>query len=477
MDRPTLSEGIIQQLGAIFTDSLRQAGPWLVGSADMETLERGVQAIGRQVLGRVVEAGVQAIAANMSIDRPNCPECGNPMRLVDRQRERNLQGLVGDYSFGRAYYFCDECGVGIAPLDERLGLGPGMLSPALGRVACWAGIQGSSFEEGAAAIDQALGTRVAIESTRRVTESVGAVAEAEQQAMIAKAQAGEAPCPKVDESQTPGTLLVAVDGAKVHLEDGWREVKVTAVAPLGPATEADEESGRERLVVGRQRYAAGFETAELFWYRVFVEACKQGLGNLALTMVVVLGDGADWIWRYAQAFLGVPGVKVVEIVDIYHAWEHLWEVGNKVYGQGSAKASAWVEPLKGKLLKEGVGPVIEALEALLPQEGEIGEEIRKAIDYFTVHRERMCYPQFIALKLPIGSGVVESACKTVVGQREHGPGMRWSKEGAQRVATLRAIYRSGEWDRFWSTRPMTRREPLVVVRSRASANNVSKPAA
>src|SRR3989304_4091263 len=213
MDRPNLSEGIIQELGSIFMDSLRKAGPSLAGSADLETLERQAQVIGRDVLGRVVEASIRSIAATTSVDRPNCPHCAKATRLVD-QRDRNLQGLVGDYGFSRAYYFCDDCNLGLAPLDDRLGLGPGTLSPALGRGVCWAGIQGS-FEEGAAAINEALGVMVPTESTRRVTESVGAVAEQEQQAMIARAQAGETPCPKVNKNETPGVLLVEVDALKV----------------------------------------------------------------------------------------------------------------------------------------------------------------------------------------------------------------------------------------------------------------------
>src|SRR3972149_4110941 len=135
MDSRNLSEGIIQELGSIFMDSLRKAGPSLAGSADLEALERQAQVIGRDVLGRLVEASIRSIAATTSVDRPNCPHCAKATRLVDSQRDRNLQGLVGDYGFSRAYYFCDDCSLGLAPLDDRLGLVfPGILSPALGRV-------------------------------------------------------------------------------------------------------------------------------------------------------------------------------------------------------------------------------------------------------------------------------------------------------------------------------------------------------
>ena len=83
---------------------------------------------------------------------------------------------------------------------------------------------------------------------------------------------------------------------------------------------------------------AGFETAALFWYRVYVAACQRGLHAPELALVVVLGDGADWIWRYAWQFLGRRGVELVEIVDIFHAWGHLWTVANAVFGAGTPPA-------------------------------------------------------------------------------------------------------------------------------------------
>ncbi|MGQ9854718.1 MAG: ISKra4 family transposase [Candidatus Oleimicrobiaceae bacterium] len=475
MDRPNLSEEIIQELGILFTDSLRQAGPLLLESADFDTLERRVQVIGRQVLGRVVEACVQAIAAAVPADDPKCPNCHRRMRLVDSKRGRELQGLVGDYQVRRAYYYCDVCQSGLAPLDERLGLGSGVVSPALGRVICRLGIE-ASFEEAADAVGEVLQTTIYREAGRRVTESIGAVAEAEEQAMIAEAEKGVEPVGELAEGETPKALLVAVDGAKVHLEDGWREVKASAIGSLGPKTEVDRDSGRERLVLEGQTYTTGFEAAERFWWRVYVDACRHGLGSLALTMVVVLGDGADWIWRYARSFLGLPGIELVEIVDIYHAFEHLWSVANAVYGEGSVQAMVWVEPLKKALMEEGVGPILDALRALSPPEGA-AKEVRKAIDYFSEHRERMRYPEFIERGLPIGSGAVESACKTVIGQREKGPGMRWTRGGAQAVATLRAIHRSGRWDSFWSTNPMKRRQASAFSRCRSKVDSTSRQAA
>jgi hypothetical protein len=291
------------------------------------------------------------------------------------------------------------------------------------------------------------------------------VAEAEQQAAMAAAAAGQVP-PLADGEAAPSALVVEVDGVQVPIGASWNEMKVGVVAPLGPATEVDPDSGRERLRLGRQSACAGFETAATFWYRVYVEACRRGLGQPSLTLVVLLGDGADWIWRYGRQFLALKGVELVEIVDQYHAIEHLWTVAHAVFGAGSAQAVAWVAPLKRGLSTDGVGPVLAALEPLaaLAMPETAAEEVRKAQGYFTTNAPRMDYPRFLAQRLPVGSGAVECACKTLVQAREKQAGMRWSRGGAQAVASLRALHRSDRWERFWQTQPQRRRPTVVIPR-------------
>jgi hypothetical protein len=468
VDRAELSEAIVRELGELFVSELRQAGPAVVAS-DLDGIERRLQELSRRVLGRVVEAVVTTIAAGQPVERPTCGTGQQAMRTVDPARPRALQGLVGDYRVRRAYVVCDRCGHGVAPLDERLGIGPGALSPGLARVVCRVGIE-MGFGSAADLVDETLRVNVATEAVRRVTEGIGAVAEADEQALMAQAQVGQPPPPDTSEG-TPAALVVEVDGVHVHAGGDWHEMKIGLVAPLGPATRTVKETGRIALTLGRQSACAGFETAALFWYRVYVAACQRGLGGPELALVVVLGDGADWIWRYAWQFLGRRGVDVVEIVDIFHAWGHLWKVANALFGAGTARASAWVEPLKGDLLDTGPAPILAALAALSPAasdpdlgpnlDSDAAEEVRKAIGYFTDHAARMDYPSFVARQLPIGSGGVESACKTLIQAREKQAGMRWSHAGAQVVASLRALHRSGRWDRFWQTHPHRRRPPIA----------------
>jgi hypothetical protein len=462
MDRVELSPSIIQEMGELFVDELNQVAPELV-RADLDGIEQSLQGVGRRVFGRVVQETIAAIEAGREKGAPSCPHCHRPMRLVDEARPRSLQGLVGDYQLVRAYFYCDRCSESCTPLDEQLGIGPGAFSPGLARVACRLGIE-KSFPEAADALSEALHMRVIDESVRRITEGIGQVAEAEQQTEVTRAKKGEDPVGSSQGVPITGMLAVEVDGALIHLEKEWHEAKVGVVSPLGPKEEVDRDTGRVHLQLGDQSYCVGLEQAEEFWYRAYAEACRRGLGNLAVVLVVVLGDGADWIWRYARQFLGVWQVQVVEIVDIFHAFEHLWTVANAVFGAGTAEAVQWVGPLKAQLEEKGVKPILEALGQLKTEDAGAAKEVSKALGYFTEHAARMDYPRFIAMKLPIGSGAVECACKVILEEREKGAGMRWKGRGAQAVATLRALHRSGRWRQFWQSHPQRRRPPVAPDR-------------
>jgi len=479
MDRDELSAAIIQEMGAVFMAALAEVLPALL-TDDLAGMEQRLRQVGRAVLGPVVER--VAAVREAEEERGSCPTCGGRLQRVDQARRRTLQGLVGDYTLHRAYYRCVGCGQGHVPLDARLDLGTGSLSPGLLRVVCRDGIAGG-FAEAVDRVSEAVGVRVDDEVLRRMTEGIGAVAEAEVQAAMARVARGQpawmdAEAAVMDAPES-GVLAVEVDGMFVHRDDDWHEMKVTTVAPLGPGVEVDADTGRERLAWGRASYGAGFEEAQAFWGRAHVEACRRGLGTPAVHTVVALGDGAEWIWRHARAFLALPGVEMVEIIDLYHAYEYLWAVGNAVFGEGTAAAAAWVEPLKTRLYAEGAPPLHAALTTLArtvcapvvapATESAAATAVRRAIDYVTTNAARLDYPAFMARRFPIGSGAVESSCKSVVQARTKGAGMRWSAVGAQQVVSLRALHRSGRWDAFWQTQPQRARLLLFPRARRAPA--------
>lgn len=452
MDRAELSSAIIAEMQALVGEALEAVVPELL-TLDMVTLEQRVQAVGRVLLGGLIERVARGHAQQGP--RPvRCAACGGPLKR--QERTRHLVGLVGDYALRRAYYWCTVCGQSQVPLDEAVGLGAGTVSPGLTRVVARAAVD-APFT---AAVEQVqetlgLGATLSAETARRLAEQIGAVAEAQTQAAIGRAQRGQpvwadAELQSADDS---ATLAVEVDGVLVHQEVGWQEMKVVTVAPLGPQMQTDPDSGRRHLAWGAASYGVGAEAAEVFWWRVYVEARRRGLGTPAVRTVVVLSDGARWIWERVRAFLGLPGVEVVEIVDIYHAYGYLWAVGHALFGAGSPQATAWVEPLKQQLYRYGAAPILTVLAALTPPTAEAVQTLEEARTYFTHNAARMAYPQFIARHFPIGSGAVESACKGVVEARLKQAGMRWGAPGSQAIASLRALHRSGRWAAFWHTHP------------------------
>jgi hypothetical protein len=174
-------------LGALFLAAVQEALPELL-SADLDGIERRLQAVSGRVFGRVLEQ-VVAVRTGQPLERPPCPACGGLLRLVERARPRQGPGLVGDATVQRPTYVCSRCGQGHAPLDAAVGLGRGPLTPALARVACRAGLA-TAFGEASDLLAETLGVAVPSAAVRRVTERVGAVAEREQQAASAPAQQG-----------------------------------------------------------------------------------------------------------------------------------------------------------------------------------------------------------------------------------------------------------------------------------------------
>jgi hypothetical protein len=360
-------------------------------------------------------------------------------------------GLVGEYRFARPTFHCAACHVGHAPLDAVLGLGDERLSPGLAQVVC-AQAQQASFAEASTSVQGSLGVYVDAETVRRLAEAVGRLIEHEQ---VDRTQW------MVPTSAVPERVVIETDGVHTPLRDGYHEAKVGRVAALGPQVRTDPETGRVTLVLQPSTFCVGLESSDDFFPRLTREAWRAGFTRGA-RQVVFLGDGARWIWHQVRTQFSHPGVEVVEIVDFYHASEQLGEVATAVFGAGTLLARSWWAEQRHILLHQGPAPVLAALAALAART-DLDEEARNVVrrnqdEYFTDNIARMDYPGFMARHLPIGSGAVESACKTLISQRHKGAGMRWTAPGAQQIASLRALYHSahGRWETFWASRPLTR---------------------
>jgi len=342
--------------------------------------------------------------------------CGKGMKYVS-DRERTVVSLLGKVRLRRAYYWCG-CGASRAPLDERLGVVGTDFSPGVRQAIGRLGGE-RPFEQGRELLGQLTGLWISTRSHRLVSERIG------------NALASQAPSPLRAQGDIADLYLLA-DGTMAPTREGWREVKVGVAFTADKG--ADGKPHRQTT-----RYFADVLDAEAFGWRWYNLA--EAVAGQRARRLIVLGDGAVWIWNLAAMHL--PGA--VQIVDWYHAVERLWLVANLLWGEGHPAAKRWARQAKKHLAHGQVEALLALLRRLSPRTAEARKAVREAIGYFQNNAERMRYRRFRRQGLFIGSGVVEAGCKHVVGQRLKGSGMRWSLDGLRAVLALRLAILYGPW--------------------------------
>lgn len=397
--------------------------------ADLDAREEAVWQQGQACL-RVLLEVVASAAAPRAAGR--CPCCQVvSVRPVARQRRRVVLSRLGLVRLPRELVTCRSCGHSWAPVDRVLGLGKTQRMTR--RVRLWLVQLGAlaPFRVAAALLEDLLGLAVGPETLRRHTAQVGRHLEAQQQRALQQVEATQEAAEPLDPA--PGLLTVQTDGVMVRFIDGWHEVKLGLVAGL--------LQGALQAV----SYVAAREGPEPFGLRLLAEAARRGalevvrwqgrdLRDPVLRTVLMLGDGAHWIWNLAAEHFG----ERTEIVDFYHACQHVWTVAKALLGEGTQAASFWAQARCRELLEHGAPAVLAALQVAKPLTPEAEKVLRVERGYFTRHAPRMAYPEFQGQGLPIGSGAVESAARHLVQHRMKRAGMRWSDSGGQAMLTLLA---------------------------------------
>lgn len=291
---------------------------------------------------------------------------------------------------------------------------------------------------------------------KQVAGEVGEMAEDLEEHYEEEIQKREGPPPEETKIVT-----VSRDATCVNTrEDGWRQAQVGAITFYAESTEVDEDGDpvRNRL---RTTYVAQMpEKASETFNPKFEQEVEHALGGLNSSVeIVCLADGAASNWSYFKAH---PRLKyAVHVNDFYHAAEHLSAVSQALFGQGTPEAERWFEKYRGVLKNEdgGVAKVIRSIRYFRSTRKIRGKDqlktIREALRYFTRNRSRMNYAEYRRRGLPIGSGVVEAACKTVIGHRFKRAGMRWSIPGGQSILNLRVAVLSQRWEAFWDCHEKT----------------------
>lgn len=398
-------------------------------------LESTAVAVSRQVAAALLEL---ATAASTPRVVGPCPACRAPgAEAVVRQRDRALLTRCGSIAVSRPHLTCRTCGHTRVPADDALGLPATVrMSPALGALVVAVGTL-LPFRDAATLLAETTGIAIAPETVRRQALAAGKALRAAEDAVVAVVARTLEPADPL--AIPPGRLTVEVDGVLVRFLDGWHEVKIGAVGGW---------TGERLDAVS---YVARRATPEAFGPVLGAEAARRGAlevvgwtgpltgrGLAILPEVIVLGDGAVWIWTRTAEQFG----RRIEILDYFHAGEHLTTVATAIFGERSTASQAWAAEQRTRLREEGVVPVLAALRALEPTSPAAAETLRVERGYLTKNADRMAYPAFRAAGLPIGSGAVESAAKHVVQQRMKRAGMRWSDAGGDAMLALCARHAS-----------------------------------
>jgi hypothetical protein len=409
---------------------------WPKGQPTLDEIEQAVEELHKEA-SRDLE---RRILERQRPDRPRENQtrcaCGTLARFRD-EATRRLITIHGEHVWSRPYYHCAACGDGFAPLDRALGLDGGATTFQIRR---WIARLASKepFVEGAADLEEFTGVRISASHLERIAVVIGSSLCAAQHEQAQRHLVGRLPIPGV----RPSRLYVSIDGKIVPLREPWRRdgsqgpvVCRYAECKTAVAYEAFSGEKGDRGVLCK---TYGATLGDVTAFTPLVATLAHTHGHHLAREVIVLGDGAVWIWQLAASQFPYA----IQILDYYHAVEHLTTVANARFGEGKPEATAWVAAREAELHEDRVKEVLEAIMEWKPR-SEAKRTVRdREHQYFASNAERMRYGTFRKKGYHIGSGVVESACGHVVGQRLDQAGMHWRKENAEAIVCLRAAMRS-----------------------------------
>ena len=431
----------------------------MADTLDFEAVETAVRRQALRLAARVVERRLNADTSDHTGPTLACA-CGQPARYAGR-RSKRFTSVLGDLTLERAYYHCAACATGFCPRDRALGLPGTSLSPAVARLV---GVVGAlvSFAEGSELLRALADVAVNPKQVERAAEALGREIAADERQQVVAAEAAEiAP-----------TLYLGMDGTGVPMRprelegrpgkqaDGSSKTREGKLCTVWSA-EGRDADGVPVRDAGSVSYSAAIESAAMrdteascsaFAQRVEREARRRGFDQAARH--VVLGDGAPWIWNIAGEYFP----EAIQIVDRFHAKEHLSGVAKVIYGAPSALGDAWAKARHDELDAGHLHKIVAALAAQSRARTDASKRdaVRKCIGYIWGNRRRMRYPAFRAQGLCTSTAVVEAGCKVAIGTRLKRAGMHWTVQGANAIIALRCSKLSGRFEGFWERRAESR---------------------
>jgi Uncharacterised protein family (UPF0236) len=417
-------------------------------------LERAVEEEFRPRILAELQRRVQAVAETAEAVAPNCPRCGQPMRRKDT-RLVSWIARAGRLRVPVTRYRCAPCRTQRRPSLEQLGVEAGRICGALAR---WLAVLAvvAPYSLAAQLTWVLLGVKVSAMGVWRVTQRLGQAA-ADYSEGVSNYHA-DSRSAELRHPEAPPVVVLSVDGCMLGMQvrahrrrrkdgeklpplgsvvDGqFREVKTGVL--LLPEERVEISPGRRSVV--RRVLVSCLGDADAIFQRLYAQMRELSWLDPHKTLVVIVGDGAEWIWNRATWF-----VRRCEILDFWHAVEHAWEFARLRYGDGSVQADRWVHRIAEDLRAGKVQDVMARLKRLRPQTAEMRESLAGLIRYYSENVSRMKYDEYLSRGYGIGSGAVESAHKQVIHARLRQAGMRWSEAGARRLLALRLLLLNQDW--------------------------------
>jgi len=417
-----------------------------------EQLTAGTQEIQRQALERAAQAKADATP-------PRCPLCGHKLTR-QRAHPRTVATRFGPVTIRRTRGWCSRCKLWRFPADVALRLdATGTASPAVQEAAALLVAQ-MPAAEAAAILERLTGISCSPSTLEREARRQGERAQQQRDAMnaaltdwdslIAAAQTA-----RPASSAAPFTLVIEIDAWNIRERDGWGRTAALTQAGQPPSRwhwvygatvfrlDQRGQTAGGRPVITERGYVMTRGGVDALRGLLWAEAVRRGV--LSAAQVLVVADGAVWIWnlvadRFADAH---------QLLDYYHASQHLWAVAGALHGEGTAEARAWVEPLLEQMRGGQAAKIIRRLEQLeLRCAPSVAETVRREREYFQSHRERMDYAGAAAQGWPLGSGAMESSGRQYQCRFKR-PGQFWSRRGDEALLVLQEYWRNGRWQQLY----------------------------
>ncbi len=377
----------------------------------------------------MLEMGVLKHSVEQVSGSVECPQCQQACRPY-RKRERRITTLCGVIRVDRWVYRCAS-GHYHFPWDTKEKL-KGQYTHRVAEVMCRMSAR-LDFREAAEELFRQ-GIEVSHTTLNQNVREWSKALRDSQQVETQKLEANQ-------------RWYVSCDGCHTNSQEGWKETKVGCIYrdyPQPPNSSGATPSARTPSI----RYVAERENAAHFGKALYKLATQSGIyqEDIGTQEVVFIGDGAAWIWNLAAEYFP----NAVEIVDYMHAKSHLYDVAKVAFGETETEdVETWVTETEPFLFDGNIPEVVSRIRALATQHPDVCEILVRETGYFEKHAKRMQYKTFRDKGYQVGSGVIESACKHVVGQRCKQASMRWEKPGINAVLSWRCLLKNNAWDRYW----------------------------